>query len=174
MGTLRYYTDHLGDDRELSEHEGYIESELDIENPLTPQRGRWAAHDGPDTRGHFTGRHRPACSCGWRGSIFEPDAPNRWRGRVNFHKSAMMFPDDLRDALMDEWSDHADNVIATKTTLAGITYWREQRDRASAQLDAAVLAARDRYTWDEIARALGITRQAAHQRWAAAAAPPAK
>lgn len=34
MGTFRYWTDDAGEDHGLSGHEGYVEAELTIGNPL--------------------------------------------------------------------------------------------------------------------------------------------
>ncbi len=166
MGTLRYWTDDAGEDHELSDHEGYVESELDIDNPLVPEQGRWAAGDWADVRGHFTGRHRAACECGWRGPAFEPDAPNRWRGKVDFRDSAMVLPEDFHDAVMAAWDEHADQVVADLRTLGPVAHWNAQVRSATAELERAIAGARSAgQSWEAIGRSLGVTRQSAWERY---------
>ncbi len=55
------------------DHEGFVERELTIVNPLRPERGNWAGWWGSELDGKSTGRARAACDCGWRGYIVELD-----------------------------------------------------------------------------------------------------
>ena len=166
MGTTRYYTDHHGEEQGLYDHEGYVEAELDIENPLVPERGRWAAHSGPDVVGHFTGRQRAACECGWRGPVFEPGATSLWLEEVDLKRASVALPEDFYDAIMAAWDEHVDQVLAELTALAPISEWDRKLRQARAELDQAVAAARIAgQSWEAIGRALGVTRQGAWERY---------
>lgn len=156
MGTLRYWTDEAGEDHELSDHEGYVEGELDIPNPLVPERGNWAAHFGPDVDGHFTGHHRAACDCGWRGPVV--DLPGR--------ADEGMLPDEVEHGLMEAWDRHVDGEIEVLRSLGPVERWSAQARHATAQLERAITGARlAGHSWEAIGRRLGVSRQAAWERY---------
>jgi hypothetical protein len=57
--------------------------------------------------------------------------------------------------------------VAQGYALDGVTAAAQRRHAAEEELDAAVRTARGlRITWERIARAAGMTRQSAWQRWA--------
>ena len=156
MGTLRYWTDDAGEDHELSDHEGYVEAELDITNPLVPERGTWAAYYGPDVDGHFTGRHRAACDCGWRAPVVD----------LSTLSDDGILPGDVERRLMAAWDEHVDAVIEVLRTLGPVERWSAQARHATAQLERAIGAARRAgHSWEAIGRSVGVTRQAAWERY---------
>jgi hypothetical protein len=66
-----------------------------------------------------------------------------------------------RDAVESALMEHTYRALSTVATAAA------RASDAGEQLDAAVAAARGAgATWEQIGRAVGITRQTAHARWA--------
>lgn len=72
-------------------------------------------------------------------------------------------PEGVEAAVHEEWAAHA-QVYAV---VAGVSDAAAQSRAAAARLDAAVAQARQAgASWETIGRGAGITRQAAHERWA--------
>ncbi len=68
--------------------------------------------------------------------------------------------------------DAMNEVISVAGPLERIELWRALRERIDEGLDEAVAGARTRGdSWDAIGRSAGMTRQAAHGRWAKALDP---
>ena len=68
--------------------------------------------------------------------------------------------------------DAMNEVISVAGPLERIELWRALRERIDEGLDEAVAGARMRGdSWDAIGRSAGMTRQAAHGRWAKALDP---
>jgi len=118
---------------------------------------------------------RAGCACGWRGPLWRrarrPDTVN---GRGRWLHSDSADPDDAATTgIHREWLDHAQHADAAAQALTAITAATTAHTRARAELDTAVACARATgASWDRIAHAAGITRQAAHRRWAHHTDPP--
>lgn len=110
---------------------------------------------------------RGACSCGWRGlpwtrvaSPAEANASLR-RDYVSPDGFADASPH-VEEAIHDEWLAHVAPVEAT----AGVAAAAREYAQAGRRLEKSVAAARTSgATWAEIGKAVGITRQTAHERW---------
>ncbi len=109
------------------------------------------------------------CSCGWRSPrsftrVLVPELEDR-ANKVVYEESPFA-PMWLEDEIHAEWKAHiAPDVATTAVATAART-----AANAARELDDAVVAARlAGASWDAIGRAAGITRQSAHERWAAAA-----
>lgn len=111
-----------------------------------------------------------ACVCGWRGvswlRVSDPSSTNLRLRRVH---TATGFNDDLPDSveamMRDEWLAHVRPVaVVGPVAVASLEY-----DQAGQRLTEAVVLARDAgASWADIGRAAGVSRQSAHERWAAA------
>lgn len=111
---------------------------------------------------------RGACACGWQGGLWERVASaeaadfNRRRDYVS--------PDGFADAskkvedvIHDEWRAH----IAPLEVLGGVETAAREYNQAGRRLDKTVASAKAAgASWTDIGRAVGISRQAAHERWA--------
>ncbi|UKA56682.1 hypothetical protein LFT45_22665 (plasmid) [Arthrobacter sp. FW305-BF8] len=72
-------------------------------------------------------------------------------------------PEPVDDAIGDEWLEYLASVGAVDGVVAAARGYAQ----AGQRLDKTVAAAKAAgATWAEIGRAAGITRQAAHERWA--------
>lgn len=134
---------------DLPDHEGYVLAELD-RSTLYAEDG-WTSSSTPETREATpTGRHRAACDCGWRGPIVETGV-------------ADIFLDEApEDALMEAWEDHTDHLAS----LAELSKSAKVIARETERIGVLVKAARNNgRSWSEIGNALGLTKQAAQQRW---------
>jgi hypothetical protein len=100
---------------------------------------------------------RAACACGWR----SPQLHSRAE-----HPSPDGYPptDELEDSMGDEWEAH----VRPLRSLSAVADAERDRARAARVLDEAVRdARRNGQSWEAIGRAVGISRQSAHERWAA-------
>lgn len=133
------------------------------------------ADGGRIAASHISG-WRAGCSCGWRGSLWRrarrPETVRPGTGRWIY--SDGVDPDDAAlTGLHRDWLEHAQGADAAAAALTAIGAATAAHTRARAELDAAVARARATgASWDTIAQAAGITRQAAHQRWAHHTDPP--
>ena len=107
---------------------------------------------------------RAQCECGWSGEIWNrTDSAYQIQGTPRSAKgligSPAIPPLHLEQAVMQEWRRH---VLSWGVEMAA-----RSLQRAAKRLDEAVDAARTAgLTWTDIGRDTGMTRQAAHQRWA--------
>jgi hypothetical protein len=108
------------------------------------------------------------CECGWQGEFWErvPSAEEADLGQRKAHlpleKSAHA-PEPVDDAIGDEWLQH----VAPLGAVAGVEAAARDYAQAGRRLDKTVAAAKAAgASWADIGRAVGITRQAAHERWA--------
>ena len=109
----------------------------------------------------------PECTCGWRGTIWErvtelhlaDDAAQRgWRplGEVGDE------PPHVEEFAHAEWRRH----LQPHDAAAAVGRAAEAVAEHQRQLEAAVIDARRLgLSWEKIGAAVGITRQAAHERW---------
>lgn len=116
---------------------------------------------------------RGQCSCGWQGDrwerVTEPTAAD-----FN-HRRDYVAPDDsahaslqVEDAIHNEWKAH----IAPSEALLGLEAAAREYNRAGQRLAKTVAAAKAAgASWADIGRAVGISRQSAHERWADKPAP---
>lgn len=172
MGLLRYYVDaEKNQEVELHDHEGFMESEL---------IGPWKPHTtlDPDTGGHWTStysnsmpprtfRYRAACSCGWRAPIiFDANAPNRWREEILAPPQRGWLPNDCEQHLLQTWDQHTAEIIAYRADLEPIRRADQNLRAAQAELRRVVQAARTNgRSWDQIGTQLGVSKQAAWERF---------
>lgn len=111
---------------------------------------------------------RGACSCGWRGEMWErvtspaaADLTHR-RDYVPPHEFADA-SSKVEDAIHDEWKAH----IAPSEAVLGVEAAAREYHQAGHRLDKTVAAAKAAgASWADIGRAVGISRQSAHERWA--------
>lgn len=109
---------------------------------------------------------QPRCDCGWRGQVWQrvagesgtDVAARRVASRDSFP------PEAIEDgAFYDEWAAHVEPVDA----VARLVVLQQEFQTAAARLDEGVGFARlTGASWAEIGRAVGMTRQSAHERWA--------
>ncbi len=115
---------------------------------------------------------RTACSCGWRGQrwarVTDPAQTDPAANKVYLAADEMAFaPPAVENAGHDEWLRH----IKPHVRVAAVRDAAADVDRAQDTLDDAVHAARFAgASWADIGAAAGMTKQSAHERWAAAAA----
>ena len=127
----------------LYDHEGYVAHILDDGSSAG---GVWTAEIGRRTVGW-----RCECSCGWAGPVYDsrgPQSPS----------------DDQADEMMDrDWdAGHARPLLA----LAELPALARRADEAAAEFRAGVGRARAQgRSWEQIAKALGVSRQAAWERF---------
>lgn len=110
---------------------------------------------------------RGACTCGWRGELWERvSSPTE----ADFSRRRdYLSPDDfahasneVEDAIDDEWKTH----LAPLEEVAGVKA-AARDNQAGHRLDKTVAAAKAAgASWTDIGRAVGISRQSAHERWA--------
>lgn len=111
---------------------------------------------------------RGACTCGWQGEMWKrvttPAEADFSRRRD--HVSLDGFADASRkveDAINDEWKAH----IAPSEAILGVAAAARENTQAGQRLDKTVAAAKAAgASWADIGRAVGISRQSAHERWA--------
>ena len=111
---------------------------------------------------------RGACACGWQGRMWgrvtSPYAADFTLRRV------YLPPDDfahasseVENAIHDEWKAH----LAPLEAVAGVEAAAREYNQAGHRLDKTVAAAKSAgASWADIGRAVGISRQSAHERWA--------
>lgn len=142
------------------EHEGYVglaagsidhETELSLE---LSQRYRAGTYDGS------LDAVQSACSCGWRGPVVQ--APHG----VHWEPSMVEAEDETRDALLESWVAH----VRRGHVLDNVRDAKRAEVAAGLLLADAVHAARDQeMSWALIASELGVSRQAAWERFRRAA-----
>lgn len=139
MGT--YYDD-------LADHEGYVLAVL-ADGTETTQQPR------PEGHGPVVG-HRAGCDCGWRGLFVDhlDDSTDPHGG-----------DDGAGDELMVAWEDH---VAGLRWRLPLAEAVRNEEDARSRLVRAVATARADGRTWPEIADVLGVSKQAAWERFARA------
>lgn len=106
------------------------------------------------------------CSCGWRGPTYTrvhaPEREDRAR-RIVFEESPFE-PQWVQDEVHAEWYSH----VRPSEAVGEVAEAASAVATATERLDEAVLGAREAgASWAAIGGAAGITRQAAHLRWAA-------
>lgn len=111
---------------------------------------------------------RGACVCGWQCEMWErvttPAAADfsRRRDYVATDEFANA-SSEVEDAIQDEWSAH----IAPSEAILGVEAAAREYSQAGHRLDKTVAAAKAAgASWADIGRAVGISRQSAHERWA--------
>lgn len=120
---------------------------------------------------------RAICTCGWHGPLWErvddPAGHDLAARRVHHpaftvgggtrdHRVFGSPPDEVEDALHDEWIEH----VRPHQRLTEVADAADAVTDATERLTRAVHAARDAgASWTDIGRAVGITRQSAHERW---------
>jgi hypothetical protein len=122
------------------EHEGYLALILNDGSDT----GEW----NQETEHRMIGR-RPACVCGWRGSDIYDDLPEG---------------PEAESALMESWRvEHAEPLAWRSGVRVALDDVRD----AESRLVRAVAAARvGGGSWTEIGDVLGVSKQAAHERFA--------
>lgn len=111
---------------------------------------------------------RGQCACGWQGELWERVTSssaadfNRRRDYVSLDGFADA-SQKVEDAIHDEWKAH----IAPSEAVAGVEAAAREYNQAGRRLDKTVAAAKTAgASWADIGRAVGISRQSAHERWA--------
>lgn len=131
-------------------HEGHLITVLD---DGTEPGCLWSA----EIAGRISGWHI-GCSCGWRDHEFWDRDPDDEVGHP---------PDELDGddgALLHRWRDHLDDTLPEIRVAEAAVLASGERDR----LDSAVRRARSvGASWSAVASAAGMSKQAAHERWAA-------
>lgn len=111
---------------------------------------------------------RGACDCGWQGEMWERVAsPVETDFSARRDYAALDgFADpsrEVEDAIHDEWTVH----IAPSDAVLGVEAAAREYVQAGQRLDKTVAAAKAAgASWADIGRAVGISRQSAHERWA--------
>lgn len=174
-------------------HEGYVtvlgpdgrsadayNSQLLFRRPDADARVKeaWARNEHPTDEAiyeavpwsHFTG-WRIECECGWRGTSWSRDETRP----IDSDQPDHLYPGEvelidggrpLEDVGHEEWELH----VRPLERLEVVKVAADAAAAAREALDAAVLTAREGSTpasWEQIGQAVGITRQSAHDRWAA-------
>jgi hypothetical protein len=111
---------------------------------------------------------RGACTCGWQGELWkrvmspaDADFSHR-RDYVSLDGFADA-SQEVEDAIHEEWKTH----IAPSETILGVEAAARESAQAGQRLDKTVAAAKAAgASWADIGRAVGISRQSAHERWA--------
>lgn len=110
---------------------------------------------------------RGACSCGWQGELWKRVTA---LAAADFNKrreyASLTGPANpsrrVEEAIRDEWRTHTAPAVAT----SGVEAAAREYVQAGIRLDKTVAAAKAAgATWAEIGKAVGISRQAAHERW---------
>lgn len=172
MDPVQYYVDAEGRGVELHDHEGFVEFELisswKNRTTLDPNNGgHWTSTYSSNSMPPFTFRYRAACSCGWRAPVvFDANAPNRWREEILAPPQRGWLPDDCQQHLLTTWDQHAAEIITDRTDLEPIRRADQALRTAQAELRHAVQTARSNgRSWDQIGSQLGVTKQAAWERF---------
>ncbi len=117
--------------------------------------------------GEITG-WRGQCECGWQGEFWtrvaspEQADPGHRLAYLPPETSGHA-PEPVEDAICQEWEAH----ILPLAGIAGVVTAAREFAQAGQRLDKTVAAAKAAgASWADIGRAAGITRQAAHERWA--------
>ncbi|MFC3986634.1 hypothetical protein [Streptosporangium jomthongense] len=116
------------------------------------------------------GRHvvgwQAMCECGWRGprwtrvdQVQDADEQSRLV-HVPDLDSYGDAPDHIVQAIYDEWQEHLEPPL-----LLAVRDASQEAAAAQDRLAAAVAAARAEHSWADIGAVIGISRQAAHERW---------
>lgn len=111
---------------------------------------------------------RGQCECGWQGEMWERvtsrEAADFSRRRDYFAPEEPAFASgEVEDAIHDEWKTH----IAPSEAILGVEAAAREYNQAGRRLDQTVAAAKaSGASWADIGRAVGISRQSAHERWA--------
>jgi hypothetical protein len=111
---------------------------------------------------------RGACTCGWRGELWErvsspADADFSRRREYLAPNEFAHASSKVEDAIHDEWKTH----LAPLEAVAGVKAAAREYSQAGQRLDKTVAAAKAAgASWADIGRAVGISRQSAHERWA--------
>lgn len=109
-----------------------------------------------------------ACDCGWQGQLWErvTSAAAADFNRRRDYRSPDDYADassDVEDAIHEEWKAH----LAPLDAVAGVEMAAREYAQAGNRLDKTVSAAKAAgATWADVGRAVGISRQSAHERWA--------
>lgn len=139
MGTILYTESGEG----LNDHEGYVAHILDTG---ASAGGTWTSEIGQNTVGW-----RCECSCGWTGPVYDSKGPHA--------------PSDEQETTMmaTDWAaGHARPLLP----LADLGVLARQADEATANFHAGVRRARAAgVSWELIGTALGVSRQAAWERF---------
>ncbi|MCA1702357.1 MAG: hypothetical protein LC808_03445 [Actinobacteria bacterium] len=141
MGSILFTEDDHG----LYDHEGYVAHILDNGESAG---GAWTTEIAERTVGW-----RCECSCGWVGPVYDSKGPTSPT-------------DEQADAMMDgDWeAKHARPLLP----LAGLDALAQQVAEADRKLRVGVAAARaGGVSWEQIGRALQVSRQAAWERYGA-------
>jgi hypothetical protein len=147
MGTVLFTEDDQG----LYDHEGYVAHILD---DGATAGGTWTAEIECRTVGW-----RCECSCGWAGRVYDSRGPHT---PTEEQADAMMYADwDTR---------HARPLLP----LAGLAPLARETAEAMKKLREGVRRARaGGVSWEHIGKVLGVSRQAAWERFGAAERPEA-
>ena len=111
---------------------------------------------------------RGQCECGWQGEFWKrvdsPDQADLGRRLAYLPpETSGHAPEPVEDAICEEWEAH----ILPLAGIAGVTAAAREFAQAAQRLDNTVAVARAAgASWADTGRAAGITRQAAHERWA--------
>lgn len=111
---------------------------------------------------------RGACTCGWQGELWRrvasaADADIATRKEYVPLGEAAYVSMEVEEAVQEEWHVH----IAPSEAILGVEAAAKEHRQAGHRLDKTVAAAKAAgASWTDIGRAAGISRQAAHERWA--------
>lgn len=170
-------------DEDASDHEGYVAFTIDDGRVAGASRldGVWVpavvadkgvareVRDFPDgtTEALLPWERvvfwRAQCSCGWAGGM-RPATETDPRGQRDC-------PDLLADEVfLPQWQEH----IADVTTLISLRRLARKRAELDQEIDQAASRARAAgHSWNQIGAAVGISKQAAQQRWGTSTIDPA-
>lgn len=132
-----YDTDPTG------EHEGYLEHQLF-------DSGQWTASHGMGC--HSNEYYRAACGCGWTGPA------RRIKGETDCWLS-----DIQEDALMLAWEQHMAPISALADVADANSALHAAAEQLQLAVEQAVIAGA---SWAQIGAELGVSRQAAWERFA--------
>ena len=111
---------------------------------------------------------RGACTCGWQGEPWQrvltaADADLATRKEYVPVGEFADVSGEVEEAVREEWLVH----IAPSEAILGVEAAAREHRQAGHRLDKTVAAAKAAgASWTDIGRAAGISRQAAHERWA--------
>jgi hypothetical protein len=111
---------------------------------------------------------RGACSCGWQGALWQrvaaPVDADFLARRDYVPLDGFVDPSrQVEDAIHEEWIVH----VAPSEAIHGVEAAAREHSQAGQRLDKTVAAAKVAgASWADIGRAVGISRQSAHERWA--------
>lgn len=115
---------------------------------------------------------RAECSCGWKAPLMfervsDPSAALKpWQV---FETEGGWAPKEIEDICHTEWLDH----VRPEMGIDEVRKAAEDHRLSGERLDSSVSEAR-RYgvSWADIGKAVGVTRQTAHERWKASSPNP--